>query len=564
VKRATAIAGIACSLCVVAPIWVGRILPSVDLPQHIAMASVLLHAGDPRWGFDPFFEAQWGEFTPYWCYYSFVYALSQAFALSVETASRVYLTLYAAALPWAGLYACRAFRRPPVFGLLTAPLALNTYFYQGFLNFIVATVLLLVAVGLLEDQLQEPRRGRDIALGVCSLLLFFAHAQVAAFFLLASVVHVAVHAGPIDAGARVKRLLPVVPGALVLAAWVVRMLVMRAARPFGEVGNVGAWFKTPRENLADLPDALAEVFRDHSDTALLAAWGLVVLAVWISALRHERTGTRLLDLRSASVAFALLATSGLYFLLPLHVRLQWPLLHPRYALVLAMVALSVVIGARAHPFRAEYLVALAMCCYFVAPVQIQGQWSINPRFALLAALLLPTTLRASPALVRVTPFVAVGLSAGIGANAVRQHLRFDAELGHVDEALAAIPSGQRVLPLIYDINGAFFRQPVYLHIGQYYGARRGGIVGGSLAYSDAMPVALRDPQAFPFPMPWAPLDFRFAREGGAYDYYFTKGAPPEIPPANLPPSATEKIYDDGLWRVYRRVTLRVDFAEAPT
>jgi hypothetical protein len=53
-----------CGLMVSVPFWVGRFLPFLDLPQHLALAAVLRHGEDPAWGFAPYFEAQWGEFTP--------------------------------------------------------------------------------------------------------------------------------------------------------------------------------------------------------------------------------------------------------------------------------------------------------------------------------------------------------------------------------------------------------------------------------------------------------------------------------------------------------------------
>jgi len=77
-----------CGIALASPFWVGRLVPLLDLPQHLAVVAVLRHHGDPDWGFSRFFDVEWGELTPYWTHYLVTWALSHL--VPVETASRLY------------------------------------------------------------------------------------------------------------------------------------------------------------------------------------------------------------------------------------------------------------------------------------------------------------------------------------------------------------------------------------------------------------------------------------------------------------------------------------------
>src|SRR5687767_3131427 len=111
-RRTTTVFALAAGAVLAVPTWIGgSALPLLDLPQHLAVASVLRHHGDPAWGFAQYFDCHWTKLTPYWTYYVVTLFFSQF--TSVETATRVYLTLYAVAFPWAGIAICRAFGASP-------------------------------------------------------------------------------------------------------------------------------------------------------------------------------------------------------------------------------------------------------------------------------------------------------------------------------------------------------------------------------------------------------------------------------------------------------------------
>jgi hypothetical protein len=488
--RALVGAAVASGVALLAPFWVGRVVPLLDLPQHLAVVSVLRHHGDPVWGFARFFDTDWAKFTPYWTYYAITYVLS--FFFSVETASRVYLSAYALAFPWAGIALARAFGRSPWLGLLAAPLALNTNLYFGFVNYGTGVVLTLWLVADLENGLgAEHFRGRRHTL--VAALLFFTHVQTFAFYVTAAAVLAATRRDR-PPRARFRRavvLLPTTAG--LLAPW----LYLQALAPrdgsaryaFGRLGQLGARFASPLESLRALPRAIAGSFQDRSDLWLLAVWAaLAGAALWPHAGLRER---------------------------------------PRA--------------------RAALPSLLALAAYFAAPLSVTGQWNIGPRFALLAALFAIPLGRATGARATIVGLLAVVLTVVVGGNAVRQHAAFDREAGAFDEAIAAIPRGVRVMPLVFENRGRVLEPWPYLHLGQYAMVRRGGVTAANLGRYAPFPIRLLDPKSLPALDPFRPGDFRFETMGGGYDYFLVRGAPPA---SLFPPGAAERVFSRGDWELY--------------
>jgi hypothetical protein len=301
------------------PFWVGRFLPFLDLPQHLALATILRHHADPAWGFAPFFEAQWGEFTPYWTHY-FLWHVLGALA-GLETAARIHLTLYAVALPLAAGELCAAWGRPRRLGLLVLPLVLNTNLYLGFVAYVTAGVLLLVALALLLRQRTSPTAGRGLLLALVAAVLFFTHVQLFTFLLMASAAL---------ALRRPKAWLPVAAvAALLLVPWVYLSTTNRpgADRYFPDLDSPRARFVPPSQLVTDLPSAVAGAFQDASDRWLLLAWvGLLAAAVAATARVPE-------DRREVWVLPGM--ALACYLLLPFSIQGQWNVNH-RFAWLLAL------------------------------------------------------------------------------------------------------------------------------------------------------------------------------------------------------------------------------------
>jgi len=488
--RGLRLAAVLAGLGLAVPLWVGRFVPLLDLPQHLAVVAVLRNHGDPTWGFARFFDVQWGEFTPYWSFYLATGLLS--WTMSVETAARVYLTVYALAFPWAGIAVCRAFGRSPWLGLLAAPLALNTNLYLGFISYATGVLGLLLLLAVFEGHRQEAAPRRAALLVVGGIVLFFTHVQAFAFFVAAALLLAATQPA-LAWRARAGRLLPLLPALLgLLAPWLYIQFV--AAREgvagrytFGRLARLRASFQPPGEALADLPESIAGAFQDGSDLCLLGAW--LVLVVW------ARPGLR----------------------------------RPRVLLP----------------------ALLALVLYFAAPMSIAGQWNIGPRFAWLAALCVLPALQVSEARATAVGAMAAVLAIATGVNAARVHVAFDREAGALDEALSAIPRGTRVMALVFDPRGAVLDKWPYLHAGQYAMVRRGGMTAANLGRVPVFPIRLREAPAYPSVDAFRPGDFRWETMGSAYDYFLLR-SPGEWRARLFPAEAVESVFERGEWVVLRR------------
>ena len=506
------------SAMMAAPLWVGRFLPLLDLPQHLAITTVLLHHDDPAWQLAAYFEPQRGELTPYWAHYLALEWLGRV--MPVDVAARVFLTLYVFALPWAAMALARALGRSPALGLFAIPLALNANLYYGFIAYCWSVVAMLWALALLARQLDAPRARRAAGLGLLAAALFFTHVQSFAFLLLAAaVLIVRGSAAPHppeppralrqrDSGSRAAvalvrgapvwtralRAWPVAPAALVLfLPWLYLSTTTRpgAVRYFPPLADPRAKYEAPLQRLTGFPAAVAGSYQDGTDDWLLAAWAVTVGAAALSA-RREPAGAP--------------ARGGI-------------------ALTVAAVA-----------------------CYFALPVSIQGQWDIAPRFAWTAALLLPCLLRRPP---RWLPAATLALAAATAANAAWHHARFDREAGAFDRALAALPRGARVLGLIYDPRGDVLERWPYLHFEQYALVRGGGMAAHSFAANAPLPVRLRPEARVAAPGVWHPEEFRYDVHGGFYEYFLVRDPTGRHDMSWPFGGGMDEVFREGAWQVYR-------------
>jgi hypothetical protein len=472
-----------------APLWVGGYLPLLDLPQHLALATVLARHGDPAWAPGAFFEPQRLELTPYWTHYLALEALARV--VSVGTAARVLLTVYVAALPFAARALARALGAAPAAGLLALPLALNANLYYGFIAYCWGVVLLLWALALLVRQLDSPGGGRAAVLAVLAGVLFFTHIQAFAFLGLAALV-LALGSGH-GRWMRLRRAWPLAPaGVLLFLPWMYLSTTPRpgAERYFAPLDAPHARYEGALARITGFPSAVAGSYQDGSDDWLLAAWGALLAGAFVAERGDRREGT---SRRPAAL-----------------------------------------------------LLVAAVACYAVLPFSIQGQWNIGPRFAWLAALLAPMLVRrARPWL----PAAAVALALAGGANAAWHHARFDREARGFDRALRAIPPGARVLGLVHDSRGEVLERWPYLHFEQYALVERGAMAAHSFAANAPLPVRLRPEARVPAPSVWRPDQFRPGEDGGFFDYLLVRDPEGE---GGAPDPRFALVFREGAWRVYRR------------
>lgn len=480
----------------IVPIWAVEYLPFMDLPQHLATIAALHHHGDPDWGFAAFYHVDLLS-TPYLAYYLTTDLL--AHAMSVETANRVFLSVYVLLLPLSAWRYLRAAGREPALSILAFPIVYGTFLFMGFVNFVAALPFLLFGLAALVRWLRPPGEGggrrHDYAwLVLHSILLFFSHTQV---FLL-YVGSVGLYLLLTWPGWRRVLLAAahLVPTMLLLAGWILKSRVLagedawQAGRAGRNASPAGAQWEGIATSLRELPARLVDAWRDTSDDLLLVliAFALLVLAMLRRAPAppdDARGRARLrAHLRGNALEIVSIALLGLYFALPVSFKWIWPL---NWRLV-----------------PVAFLVGLV--------------WFRLPR--------LGARGRAALAL----PLAAIAF---YGAWIHLDHFRqFQDEVGPLGEVLdAAAPRG-RTMGLIFDKGSGVVTPTLapYLHFAQYYQLRKGGMADFSFANFAQSPVQFHDrtgPPRLPLRWEWTPEQMRWPDHppGAAdyYDYYLVRG-----------------------------------------
>lgn len=483
-------------LAAISPLWVGRDLPLVDLPQHLFVLTIQSRLHDATTLFPRFFELRPG-LTPYLGYYWTVGLLGRVFPL--ELANRLFLSAYVASFPLALGFLLRSLRRPAWPALLAIPFAYGDCFGWGFLNYCAALPLTFLSLGLFLRALTDAsRRIPWAALLATSLLAGLAfHPVPAAYLALALPFLLLTTRVPEDRTtrglpawlrSRAPALAALLPWVLVGTVWIVTLVGHPApgqagaprVAPGPALSREDLEFETLGHNLGAFPGLLANLMQDGSDqwglrVSLIVA-ALAVLAGLVErrfAHRHGETwyeGARPVGLCAAAF--------GLYLALPLNLQPHIQYLNLRFA----------------------------------------------PLAAALAAGLLP---RLEPRAGRVFLWLAVASSLAIGLSLSRGFAAFD----HEAQTLRALvpTTGPRpvIMGLMFDRHSRVVSHPVFLHSAAVLARARGGIPDYCLAGWRQAPVQYRATPPPPLANGWLPQLFDYSTQGAAYDHFLLRGVTPE-------------------------------------
>jgi hypothetical protein len=197
-------------------------LPISDLPQHAAQVALFAALGDPSFPFAGQYELNF--FTPY----LLAYLIAGALTLAMPVPLAFKATLYLALLAWLWAY-FRFLRRTgatPWWLLVVFPVFFGMSFLWGFVNYLLAVPLVLLAVELSFVHGAAPDRRTAMKLGLVGVACFFAHGPACVFGMgLGGAVALLRHGR--RAGA-VRLLLPYLPAALLAVAW----WLLQPAHPF--------------------------------------------------------------------------------------------------------------------------------------------------------------------------------------------------------------------------------------------------------------------------------------------------------------------------------------------
>jgi hypothetical protein len=161
----------------VAPLWFGRQLPMVDLPQHAGQVVALQQMWAGNGAFLQAFEINW--FTPYLLGYLLLYLAS--LVLPIEVATQLVVTVAIVAVPWLTGTMLRAAGADERWKWLAIPGSYSFAFYWGFLSFIVAVPFALLFLIHTFRFARAPTLKGGVLTATFATFLFFCHVIVLGF-----------------------------------------------------------------------------------------------------------------------------------------------------------------------------------------------------------------------------------------------------------------------------------------------------------------------------------------------------------------------------------------------
>jgi hypothetical protein len=512
-----------------APLFVTRFLPGLDLPFHLAMADMLGKGGTPA---DPYRELYVGKLglEPYAAHFIALRVLGHIWPLM--TAHKIIIALYVATLPLALAALLGAARRSRLPALLALPLAYNLTLHYGFVTFALSLPVLLMLLAALARFLlaEEVALSWALATALAAAALFLCHLQNYLFGLCAA-------------------------GALLLFSgvpWRRRWLGAAALLP--SIGLLLRWHFSRS----------FEVGGEERKT-LAFAW---------HSLRSERLG----DLHGHPVLrdFALRFRDLAYHLLRGFVDEIDVVASCALLIILGTFMLLGVIGLFAQPSEAHtdhpparlriagvIIFAGALVAYLGLPhhLRVYELMTFYPRFSvllvLLGTLLVPGALRRFEGLSRIM-VLALPVMFGVlyGRQLIRHYQWYDAEVADFDAVLAKTPPGGKALGLVFDRSSRVMRiESAMVGMPSLYAALRPSptaMVPIFYCGMRHMPCRrLEKGRLLPDPGPWAPGSLSPAAAVDYFDYFFVR-LPPARPIFGAEIARLELVAQQGSWLVYRR------------
>jgi hypothetical protein len=505
------------------PLWLVRLLPFVDLPQHLSFVSILRNLANPVTDYREMFTVKLYP-THNVLHLLFCYPLSAL--VGVETSNRLFLSLYVILLPLALHYFLSVIGGNRWLTFAGFLFVYNFNLFWGFVSstFVIPLVLLVMAYAIRELESARPatRKNRDatvfaaktggvpifrfVAIALLFILIFLGHSL---FYLFATglylvVVIAATWRTPSQGRTIGRMLLPQLPVLLFF------VLPWQLSIFSGEGG------------------ALA--------TNVMAGFSLGNLVSRLSSFFETVTA------RGDEVSF---------FLLKLY-------------LVIGITA--VVLYARRHGppvllsrrFRAVTLLTVtSLAAFLLFPAAIRQAWFLNERFTVFFYLFLTGLLGLVVAASEFRPgwvlgvlFLAVGINV---ASLGWRFVAFDRKARPVVRMLSKLEKDRKLLGLIYETRPKpdLLGYDVFLHFANYYQVWNRGYPGFSFASIRFSPIQYRDSTDFlPPGSEWSPSEWVFPEGWDVYDYFLVQGI---VPPQDQEFVARWELLDStGKWRLYRR------------
>ncbi|MDP9151890.1 MAG: hypothetical protein M3O36_18360 [Myxococcota bacterium] len=440
---------------VVAALFVTRLLPCVDYPQHLALGDVarrLWHAGAPE---HATYELDY--FTYNGLFHLLLAGISAV--LPVELAGRLLVAASLVGLAGAVIALVRVLRRPPVHAALFTPVLFSFSLGWGFVNYVLATA---IAGWALVFVVRVAVRPTPLAVGAVALLgLTCAFAHVLAMLILCAAasalgLEVAIRAasgrGPRAAHAlrvALRAALAVAP-LLLGCAWCIavyhRQYVWNPGMyrdPTMEGSTSPVW-----EKLALFSAFATDLYTDFTDQILL--WASLVLVGWSARLAWKRWRAR-----------------------PTH-------------------STGLTGPPRQDPPPIVALFVVMTLAYLATPMVLIGTHLIFPRIAQWSVLGAILAMPAFPPREKArtdTWMLRLGLLAG--ANTIAHCAVFGWETVDASRLIDDLPPAAAVTALIWEPETTAFRNGTLTHLAAYYAARKHGRWAFAFARYLSVPVRFK-------------------------------------------------------------------------
>ena len=448
---------------VVAGLFVTRLLPCVDYPQHLALSDVARRLQDPA--APEHAEFQLNYFTYNGLFHFVVARLSQL--VPIELAGRLVVSGSLVATAWAVVALLRDLGRPPEYAALFTPALFSFSLAWGFANYVLATAIATWALVAIARAAARPSAGALAAVAALGLACAFAHVLamlvlcVAGLALASEVAWRASGRAPgppgrpdnrphaddsvVGLGARLGRAGLRAGGALLPLALGCLFCVAVYRRQYDWDPNM---YRDPTvegtapplwQKLALFSAYTTDLYRDVSDQVLL--WASLVGMAWAAGVAWRA--------RRSIAATPFDEPSP-------------PITAPFVAMLLAYLATPMV-------FVGTHLIFPRL-----------GQWVVLG--AVLATPRLPPSLasRARAWLPR--------LGLAVGVNALLHCALFAWETSDASATIDDLPPGGAATALVWEPSTASFRNGPLTHLAGYYAARKHGTWGFAFARYLSVPV----------------------------------------------------------------------------
>ena len=347
--------------------FAGPLLPWRDLPDHLALISLLDHARVAGSVAADHYQLQWMP-VPYWLFYGSVWLLACIVSWTQAVQWVAFLGMLATPLALGRLL--QTIGRDGRWGLLVMPLFFNHNLMYGWVSYCLGIPVLFMTIAETIKRLEH--RTSSVKLAMWSCLLFLAHAQLAVFYAII-VIFLVISSRHQSISKRIKTLAsPLAAPVLLGLPWVIARLLGQHNR--GEVTSGSAIiFHDPVTRLKRLPDFLTNCWSGHQDDWMgLATLGAIAL---LSRLTHQRGLTASQPQRKLASGLVLL-TVTLYFIAPWEIRWptnQWAIYNRFAVLALMLSVLLIDVPFPNHPWKHRRWAALWILILWLIPVTLFAQ-----------------------------------------------------------------------------------------------------------------------------------------------------------------------------------------------